>query len=299
MSLESWEYWAFWVLVWSNGGLFVATIVLIVGLVGEYFDPDSSIMMRLGRRSFKKYPFLVIAGVSGELLFNGLIFGSSLTLEVLHSDEVARLKVIASTANAQAAEAFKTGSIARAIGNAAEVRADALAVELEDLKSKNLEQAKQIIDLEIRFGVRLAPLESRKIDFDALSETTRGLSRSLKFTIIRLNDSEPRSYANDLVASLSRLNFDAKPEDLNGSSPLTDVIVCGNDKGVIRVQQAFVKARIEAKFLAPSDKEWPSFCNRPPLNPLTSEEEGDARAFFRQVTLDPRIRIFIGQKRAK
>jgi hypothetical protein len=64
----------FWGLIASNFGLLAATIVVIVGLVGEYTNPHDTRVIMIGPVSLKRFPFLVIIGVVGELIFDGAIF---------------------------------------------------------------------------------------------------------------------------------------------------------------------------------------------------------------------------------
>ena len=86
---------AYWGLIGSNLGLLAFAAVLVIGLIGEYRKPAAW--------SVKTFELLVIIGVVGELVFDGLIFASSLTLDAVHSAELA-------TANKIASAGYKTGT---------------------------------------------------------------------------------------------------------------------------------------------------------------------------------------------
>ncbi len=216
----------------SEIGLLVFGLVLVIGLIGEYGKPKSERWKRLT----DTFELLVILGVIGELAFDGLIFGFSGRLDDIREREIAAINVVASSANERS----------------------------KILESKNLEQAKRIIDLEIEFGLRVPKVEAnvgnlqtavrksnereypREIDQHDLAKATGGLKRSLRsVTLIRLGDPVAGPYATNLGTALKKLKppFKVNFEDIP-SSRFSGVIVCENGEGDRKVGKALERAVI-------------------------------------------------------
>jgi len=263
LSPTAWENVAFWSVVWSNAGLFAATIILIVGLLGEYNDPESSRAVRV-RWSFTKFEYMVVLGVAGELLFNGLIFASSMTLEVLHSTEVAQINRIAS-------EAYKVGNTARenaafAFGRAvfAELNAGEAykiageAIErIESLRRENTILIGRLHGIDVLTGER----DMNDAERARLKASLKG--RKHEITVVTVNDLEANRYAVKIIAALSAAGAIVKIEN-TGSLPESGVVVCVNDRDDVRVANALNLAGIVIRRVNQKDKNRPETCDRPP-----------------------------------
>lgn len=250
MSFGSWEIILWVIMIGSFAGTVVSTIILIWGLVGEYKDPHSSVMIEIGFGILKKFPSLVIIGVAGELFFNTVTFVSSVVLDVWHSDEVVKAQTIASAA-------YK-------VDNEAKVRAETLALEVEVLRGKNdqFELENQLRQKEIDSNQKtltkdikqttstLQAVEGRErprpiSEFD-LQKYTKGIGSSLRtVTLIRLSDPIAGTYATNLGKALQQLKpkFAVSFIELPASR-FSGVIVCQNGGDDLKVGKALKDANI-------------------------------------------------------
>ena len=257
MSFDIWENILWGVLIVSFVGIFVSTAILIWGLVGEYKDPRSSAKIEIGGRSLKKFPLLVIIGVAGELLFNTTTFVSSITLDVLHSTEVAQANKIASAA-------YK-------VGNEAVERAETLALEVEILKAKNLEfeDKNQILqkNLDQSHADLLAALRTMTGDRDMNPADRDKLNSSLKnkrygITLVMVELREPRRYGLIIRDALEDAGAVVKLEE-EKTSRFTGVLVCEKNARDSALRKALNRAGIEAKSINQKTEDRPAFCDSP------------------------------------
>ena len=159
MSFDNWENVLWGAMIVSFVGVFASAIILIRGLVGEYKDPHSAVMITVGAWVLRKYPLLVIIGVAGELLFNTVSFVASITLDVWHSAELAKANQIASAAykagneNQERAEKLEQNNLVlqKDLANTQKGLADS------SLHSKNRLSAKAAVFLTLRKKPLIAP----------------------------------------------------------------------------------------------------------------------------------------------
>jgi hypothetical protein len=258
-----------WGLVGSNVGLLVATVVVIVGLVGEYTTPHHPRRIKFGPLSLGIYPWLVVIGVVGELVFDGLIFGTSFTLDMLNSAAVA-----------------KAGQAAAIAISSAGTANDA-AKKANDTANKAVELATNLSKLNDAFEKKYGPLFiDRGVGDDQRRIIRNGINGHGKpYEVVRLDEREPRAYAQAIADALTSAHFTVRMTDFGHSSPLTGVIVCQNASADIELFRVLKEAVIatELKHVGKSDSsDRPAEC--PDTFPLPSS--------------DPASRIFVGQRPA-
>lgn len=282
MSFGSWEIAAFWVLIVSNVGLFVASAVLIRGLVGEYHDPHSTVTLAVGSLVLKKFPLLVIIGVGGELLFNALIFASSITLEVLQSANVENARIEASTANRAAGEANERAGEANKLAGEANERAAKANERADQLENENLKLRQQMAGV----GGRISVVENRTADRDIDGDQRRTIRRHIDghrrpVTIVRLDDREAHDFAGKLHKALTAAHFVVTETDFGHTSPLVGVIVCENGGAEVKLFDALKAADIAAE-------------RRPSTDKYVQDHPPECQPDFTRPTA---IRIFVGQRK--
>ena len=234
---------------WSEAALLLFATLIVIGLIGEYRKEER------WKAWSKGFEFLVILGVAGEVIFDGLIFGFSGRLQVIQDAAVASAISEAGKATDRAGVAIKSAADT-------EKENKILDGNIKTLEGKNLDQARHIIDLEIQFGIRVPKVEEQvgnlqteikksvdrerpqEIDIGDLRKATRGLRRGLRhITLIRLNDPIAGQYATNLGRALRKLKFEVSFIDLPGSR-FRGVIVCENGAGDIKVGEALKRAVI-------------------------------------------------------
>jgi len=228
----------------SETALLLFAAAVAIGLIGEYLKEKDE----RWKGTSDIFELLVIIGVVGEVLFDGLIFGFSGRLDAIRDVSVAQ-------ANSIASDAYK-------VGNQARENASGLDLEAKKQQQVILAQAQRIIDLEIQFGLRVPKVEEKVgslqteikksadrerpqgSDIGDLRRATRGLKRNLRrVTLIRLNDPIAGQYATNLGTALKKLKFTVSFIDLPGSR-FRGVIVCENGAGDVKVGEALKRAVI-------------------------------------------------------
>lgn len=92
-----------WLLSSSEAAIFIASSVLVVGLIGEYFDDDKwkhSVLYTVAK-------LCVITGVAAELISNRLMFAATDTLQALDAIKINEATNAAATAFTRALDAEK------------------------------------------------------------------------------------------------------------------------------------------------------------------------------------------------
>jgi hypothetical protein len=223
-------------------GVVASTIILIWGLVGEYKDPDSSIMVTIGAWVLRKYPLLVIAGVAGELFFNTVSFVSSITLDVWHSAELTEARTIAS-------EAYK-------VGTANQERAEKLEQDNLVLKTELTKTQKELTDSKLALQKQLdsqrgiiSNVAASAADRDIGSSQRRSFENNIHgharaIVVVLLNEREPRAYGTVIANMLTNAHFAVRKIDFIYTSPSTGVIVCENGAADTKLFRALKRAEI-------------------------------------------------------
>lgn len=265
-------------MILSFVGVFISSAILIWGLVGEYKDPHSSVMITLGAWSLRKFPLLVIIGVAGELVFNTISFVSSITLDVWHSAEVTQINSVAS-------EAYKVGNMARenaagALGRAVTAEFGATAayrkaseayeraakvnerakdteLEVENLKKENTVLTGRLHDIDILTGDR----DMNEAERGRLKNSLKG--RRHEITVVMIDDREAHEYAKKIIAALNAAGAVVKIESAR-SSPETGVVVCENNREDLRIANALNVAGIVIRRLNQKVKKGPELCDHSP-----------------------------------
>jgi hypothetical protein len=232
-------------LLWSEIGLLLVSAVVAAGLIGEYRKSRDERWKGLS----DTFELMVIIGVVGEIVFDGLIFGFSGRLSVIQDAAVAAATAEAGRANEAAAEANKVAGIANEAAGIANERAETYRAQNNAFEAK--------------YGPLVEKgLRAREVDEDELRHGMRGVKRG-NLTIVRLDDAEPRNLADSLGAALRRIDFKVKTEDLKGTSPLTGVIVCERGSNDLKLVKALNRARLGAKLMRLKARDRPDFCDAP------------------------------------
>jgi hypothetical protein len=262
---------AYWGLIASNGGLLAFAAVLVVGLVGEYKKPAAW--------SVKTFELLVIIGVVGELVFDGLIFGCSLTLDAVHSTELASANTIASAA-------YKAGNENRERAENLEKSNLSLQKELAETE-KQLADSKLALQKQIESqGSRLSSVEEKTADRDVSAKQRRIVVSEINghrrpITIVRLDDREPRTYADGIADTLTAAHFVVTKTDFGHTSPLTGVIVCENGGAEVNLFRVLARAGIATG-------------RQPSTSQYTQSHPPECQPDFAPA---PPIHIFVGQRK--
>jgi hypothetical protein len=272
LSLDSWEYALLAVLIVSFVGVFVSALTLIWGLVGEYKDPHSSVMIEIAGRAWKVFPVLVIIGVGGELLFNTGSFVSSMVLEVLHSTAEQKAKKETAQIN-ERAEKLEQGNLG-------------LKKDLADTQRQLADSQRELQKQIERQGGRLSTVEEKTADRDISDHQRRIIrgkinGRRRPVTIVRLDDREAHAYADKLDKALTAAHFAVTKLDFGHTSPLTGVIVCENGGAEVKLFDA-----LKAADMAPE--------RRPSTDKYTQDHPPECQPDFAHPTA---IRIFVGQRK--
>jgi len=276
-------------LQWSEIGLLVFAALVAIGLIGEYKKPQSERWKGLS----DAFEMLVIIGVVGEVIFDGLIFGFSGRLTVIQDTAVEQATISASAAtknagiankaageaneragkaderaglaNKAAGEAYKLAGEANERAGQAHERAGQLEVRAEEVRQENLKLQRQVVDLRTRQAEQEKKISVRDIS-DANQEIFTGSIAGNKrpITLILPDDQEARAYGDERVKPmLQGAGFVVKPEDLKGTSKYVGIIVCDNGAQEVKIFQALRKAKIQARLFSERKKDRPDFCNQP------------------------------------
>jgi hypothetical protein len=227
---------------------------------------------------------------------------------------------LAAEANERAGEANERASVANERAALAHERARKLELAIEQQRHKNLEFVAQNLameeknaelearNIELAKGLleannRIQDIDSRgrprTIDELGLQKAVRNLKQASRVvTIVRLDDAESRSYADSLMAALRKQRFVVKVEDLKGTSPLTNVIVCGKDSRDLALHKAFLRASIPSRIIGLRDKSRPSFCDETQIAGA-AHTVGSAAPLFTGSTPNTTIKVFVGQRPVK
>lgn len=236
---------------WSEIGLLLVSAIVAAGLIGEYRKDRDERWKGLT----DTFELMVIIGVVGEVLFDGLIFGFSGRLSRIQDDAVAVAIASAGNANEAAEKANKAAEEANRV--ATETSGLAIkATELADKLSKINEA------FEKKYGPLVKGMQPRDVDESDLRDGMRLVPRG-NITIIKLDDAEPRTVADKLETALRNLKFKVQSEDLHGTSPLTGVIVCQRGSGEIKLVKGLNAARLGASLMPLKAPNRPDFCDFP------------------------------------
>jgi hypothetical protein len=123
-----------WAAAWlfnSEWALLLFGIVLVLGLIGEYFADNKKKEYPKFKKHKRLFEILVIVGVAGEIIADGGIFVFSGRLQTISDQEVAASNERAGNAEKDAKNA---GLLAAKIGTTN----SQLSLTVEDLRSTNL-----------------------------------------------------------------------------------------------------------------------------------------------------------------
>lgn len=246
-SKDSAEFW----LHFSEAGLLVFALILVIGLVGEYAKPSRT----------KMFELFVIAGVLGELLFDGGIFGFSGRLQIIQDELVEQANTLASQAVERAGNAYERASDAN-------LKAAALEFAVEELKKENFKLAQS--------------MRRRGVSADQ-TKIVRGQLKGRGHTVIvvRLDDAEAQLYAYDVYVLMANAGYNVSVQDLGKTSPYVGVIVCENTGEDLKIFRVLKEAKIATDFARLKGNDRPEACEIP-------------RYLFGGN--DPITKIFVGQR---
>lgn len=242
-------------LFWSEMGLLIVAGLVAVGLIGEFRKEASE----RWKRWYSAFELLVIIGVTGEVLFDGLIFAFSGQLTALQDKAVEKATIAASTATTNAGSANALAG--QAIERAAKTNERAAILERENIELRKL-------------------IEVRDINDDQSSKLVKAIDGKKETVILVLpNDGEARAYAIvGLKPALQKANFVVKNEDFGSTAKNIDIIVCESGPTSTKLAQAFDTAKIPARLFKETMPERPDFCDT--------------------LGKQPGIRVYVGQRLA-
>lgn len=263
----------------SEVGLLIFAALIAVGLYGEYRKEER------WRRLSDTFELLVVIGVVGEVIFDGLIFGYSGRLSALQDQAVAAAIASAGKANEAAEKANKAAEEANRVAK----EANGLATKATELADK----LSKINDgFEKKYGPLVMGLTPRDVYEGDLRTVMRGIPRG-NIIIVRLDDAEPRNFADKIAVSLRHLNFSVQTEDLKATSALTGVIVCERSSNDLKIVKAMNRAGMGAKLMQLNAKDRPDFCDMLAERP----NSGGFVIFGRPAMVPvPVTVIFVGQR---
>ncbi len=288
---DSLNWWsAFWDILSLLGG--------IVGLFGLFLE------FKLESRGIKKVWKPRLKNLARLLLISGIAIPTLAQFKTsqISDQKVAYLNKQSAAANERAASAEERAGIANRLAAEANDRAGAAIARAASIEKDNL-----------RLKIQLHTLESdvrpRQLNDDERHFITRNLNgRDRTVTVVRLNDAEPRLYADQIVDALRGAGFVVKTEDTKVSLPQTGVIFCEKDPIDLHLFDMLRKAKIDGRVVRVGAKDRPDFCDAPgieapleklldlgTLGYLTPETVG--RLIARgTASFETAPRIFIGQR---
>ena len=129
---------------WSELALLLFGIILVLGLVGEYVESER------WNKHLKLFEMLVIIGVLGELVGDGGVFLFSNQLQVISESEIADANKKAGDAKTSAEGASAAARRADADAGNAHQKADIVAQQANDLRTKYVSAERDLIALKAK-----------------------------------------------------------------------------------------------------------------------------------------------------
>lgn len=244
-SADVWDTVAFW-----------TGILGFTALLGQFIVEFTSAAEALGAWLNKKFNrkvdwvsyikkalvLLVIASAGTQIVAQFNIAAGSSQMVALLDDKASAANKRAAEANKLAGDAFEQG--ARAIERAA-------ALEKENLQ------------LRIQVGVLESHVRPRQLDEKQRAAIVAIGGDGQTITVVRLNDAEPRLYADQIVAALRSARFVVKTEEITKTPPYTGLIFCEKDSRDLKAFGALRNAIGDSKIVRLGERGRPELCDAP------------------------------------
>jgi hypothetical protein len=261
---------------WSEGLLLAFGMLLVIGLIGEWRKGKDE---RWGGLA-DTFELMVIIGVAGELLFDGLIFGFSGRLSRIQDAAVTVATDRATDAGFDAAHATVVAGEANERAAKANERAQQSSLRVEVLRKDNDQKEQELLKLYQSLAV------AQDIDEGDLNNATRKLPSDLRVvTLMRLDDPIAGPYADNLAKALKGLKPPFSVTVLKlATSAFRGVIVCQNSAADVKVgkalQDAVIVSEIKPKASAVECKQIGQATDEDGHRPLIGEPSVNGTLIF-------------------